>query len=315
MFSVIMPYYKNNNFVERSIRSVLDQTEKYFELIIMDDGSNDDVEKIVEEINDNRIRLYHQKNQGVSAARNNAIRKSLGEWTCFLDSDDEWFPDHLEEIKRLQTIYPGYGFYITSHKREGKKDYYSNSLLGFKENGAVIIDDLLEYSLKKPGIIHTNSVCISRKLIEKCGFFVEGVNSGEDTDLWYKCSLYTPVVVSTKVTSVYHRDNSYLTKIKAFNYHWVFLNSVQNFETDLSIPERKRYSAKLFCQKYQLSICKRLIAAGKKQDALKQYQQMGQKLCQELTAEYSKVRRLLLLPEWLSHAVLGLLYKIKERNY
>ena len=80
MFSVIMPYYKNRNVIERSLNSILNQTNQNFEIIIVDDGSEDEIEQYISSIHDSRIHFLSQKNAGVSVARNSGIKAASGEW-------------------------------------------------------------------------------------------------------------------------------------------------------------------------------------------------------------------------------------------
>ena len=111
MFSVIIPAYNAEKFIVRSIKSVLDQNYTDFELIIVDDGSTDGTKGQIEQFSDNRIRYVYQENGGVSAARNKGILESKGEYICFLDSDDEWKPDHLSLLCKLIEKYSGCGLY------------------------------------------------------------------------------------------------------------------------------------------------------------------------------------------------------------
>jgi len=95
--SVIIPTYNRAHLVGRAIRSVMSQTCQDFEIIVVDDGSTDDTEKVVSSFNDPRIRYYqHQTNRGHSATRNTGITMSRGKYIAFLDSDDEYLPEKLE---------------------------------------------------------------------------------------------------------------------------------------------------------------------------------------------------------------------------
>jgi len=97
IISVIIPTYNRAHLIGRAIQSVLIQTYSDFELIIVDDCSNDNTEEVVQAFNDQRIHyLKHSKNRGVSAARNTGIRAAQGNYIAFQDSDDEWLPDKLE---------------------------------------------------------------------------------------------------------------------------------------------------------------------------------------------------------------------------
>src|SRR5690606_13762646 len=84
--------------IEKSISSVLNQTYKDFELIIIDDGSTDNTKEIVNRFEDHRIRYIYQTNQERSAARNNGIKNAKGKFICFLDSDDGYYEQHLEKL-------------------------------------------------------------------------------------------------------------------------------------------------------------------------------------------------------------------------
>ncbi len=94
-FSIIIPTYNRASTIARAISSVINQSFGNWELIVIDDGSNDDTKEIVEKFNDVRIRYFWQENQERSAARNYGISLAKGEWICFLDSDDEYLPNHL----------------------------------------------------------------------------------------------------------------------------------------------------------------------------------------------------------------------------
>lgn len=104
--SVIIPVYNVRNYLERCVQSVLRQTFKELEIILVDDGSTDGSGDLADQIAslDVRIRVIHQKNQGLSGARNTGLRAAVGEYVVFLDSDDEWLlPDGLETLFKEST--------------------------------------------------------------------------------------------------------------------------------------------------------------------------------------------------------------------
>ena len=100
LFSVIIPTYNRGTIIKRAIDSVLCQSEKDFELLIVDDGSTDNTEEIVNSYDDNRIVFIKQNNGGASSARNNGIKNARGKYISFLDSDDIWYPQTLEMQKK-----------------------------------------------------------------------------------------------------------------------------------------------------------------------------------------------------------------------
>ncbi|MFE5324758.1 glycosyltransferase family 2 protein [Paenibacillus sp. NPDC056579] len=98
MISVILPTYNREKVLLRSINSILNQTYREIELIVIDDNSNDNTENLIKEIKDDRIIYIKQdRNYGASVARNKGIEIARGEYVAFQDSDDEWFPTKLEE--------------------------------------------------------------------------------------------------------------------------------------------------------------------------------------------------------------------------
>lgn len=99
LFSIILTTYNRSQFLPRAIHSVLQQTFNDFELIIIDDHSTDNTPQVVAEFNDNRMTYIQQDhNQGVSTARNTGIKQAKGEYLCFLDDDDEYLPEFLQEV-------------------------------------------------------------------------------------------------------------------------------------------------------------------------------------------------------------------------
>lgn len=102
LISVIIPTYNRAHLIKRSATSVLNQTYKNLELIIVDDGSKDNTKEVIDSLNDKRIVYVKQDNQGVSMARNNGVAIAKGEYIAFQDSDDVWHTDKLE--KQIQAI-------------------------------------------------------------------------------------------------------------------------------------------------------------------------------------------------------------------
>lgn len=97
MISVIIPVYNREKTIRKSIESVLNQTYKDLEIIIVDDGSNDNSKQIIENIQDDRIKYVYQENAGACVARNHGIDISNGKYIAFHDSDDIWLPEKLEK--------------------------------------------------------------------------------------------------------------------------------------------------------------------------------------------------------------------------
>ena len=119
LFSVILPVYNSEKTVEKAIKSVLNDQNFNVELIVINDGSTDNSEYIINKyINDKRLSYYYQENSGVSAARNYGISVAKGEYISFLDSDDYFSPDAFTKLTKIINKYEsdiiGFGFYLES---------------------------------------------------------------------------------------------------------------------------------------------------------------------------------------------------------
>ncbi|MBI3511275.1 MAG: glycosyltransferase [Bacteroidetes bacterium] len=102
--SVVIPLYNSAAFIGETIRSVLQQHFSELELIVVDDGSTDDSANVVKKINDSRLKYFHQKNKGVSAARNYGIKNASGKFIALLDADDVMLPENISrKVKTLET--------------------------------------------------------------------------------------------------------------------------------------------------------------------------------------------------------------------
>ena len=100
LVSVIIPTYNREKFLPYALGSVKNQTYKDWELIIVDDGSTDNTEKVCKEFAktiDQPVKYIYQENQGVAGARNTGLKHAQGEFIAFLDSDDRWYPWHLKK--------------------------------------------------------------------------------------------------------------------------------------------------------------------------------------------------------------------------
>jgi len=200
--SVIIPAYNAEKYLSESIESVLNQTFKNFELIIVNDASTDNTKKIAEKIankNNKVILINHHKNKFRSGALNTGIKKSRGEYICFLDADDKFFEDklffqvnYLENHSEIDMIYGGAEFLgklgktkILDSSIDLRKRMIDSMQKSFSE-----LNEKVHAIFSKPGeetygIIAGCSVMIRRKVFDKCKFD-ENLRNIEDYDLWYQ---------------------------------------------------------------------------------------------------------------------------------
>ena len=195
-FSVILVTYNSSRYIEESISSVLNQTYKNFELIIIDDGSTDKTINIIKKFKDNRIKYKYQTNQGPSKARNFGIKISKSRWICFIDADDYWHKNKLKVVNKFLS-----GNNLIYHKLHKKVEFKKQNLhitqsklqysLFQKYIGSKIKNPIAQNLLIYGNTIPTSSVVIRKKILKKFKSFDEKLRIGEDYDLWLRLSLVT----------------------------------------------------------------------------------------------------------------------------
>lgn len=200
MFSIIIPTYNRASFLPRAIQSVLAQIYENWELIVVDDGSNDNTREVVATFKDERIRYIYQENQERSAARNTGINNAVGEWICFLDSDDEYMPEHLQSLFNeinLRKHQPA--LFCTGLVRKFVDKAIEKPFL--QETGNWVKEILAQFLLP-------DQVCVHKKIL-KDNFFDIRFRLWEDTHLWMRIAAQFPVFQINKFTCLQHvHDNS-----------------------------------------------------------------------------------------------------------
>ena len=189
LVSVIIPTYNRGHLLERAVNSVLQQTFRDFELIVVDDASQDNTgqSKFLKDHADKLLYYCLPSNRGVSAARNFGVQKSSGEWIAFLDSDDEWFPEKLEKHLAWHSKHPGYRISQTQEIWVRK---------GVRVNPPKTHKKILGFQFKenlKRCMITPSSVMIEKKLLDETGGFNEDFPGCEDYDLWLRITGRYPV--------------------------------------------------------------------------------------------------------------------------
>jgi len=221
LISIVMPLYNKSQFIERAILSVLKQSYKNFELLVIDDGSTDGGGDLVKEIPDPRIRLFRQENSGVSAARNRGIEKANSEFIVFLDADDEWKTEQLFIFYQLIYQFPDCSFFAQSYVYiHNGSNIIPSSLRKFPINWTGYLDNYLDLAVEFPPFF-TSSVCIRKDLLIKADGFPEGINIAEDLSLWLKLFFMTRFCFCHSLNSFYYfgeSNNLSLTKRIQFGH-------------------------------------------------------------------------------------------------
>lgn len=242
--SVIIPVYNRGRLLARTINSVVTQTYGNLEIIIVDDGSSEDIRAIADGFNDLRIKyMRHDENRGLCAARNTGIKTAKGEFIEFLDSDDEFLPEKTE--RQLEIF------------RKNAED------IGFVYCGTWLEDNnvLKLNSLNQPGfckwafLIH--QVMIRSRIVEKTGFFDTTFSTVEDTDYFFRMGKICSFHGTPKPLAIYHNTSGSAGKNteSIIKYTYLFIEK----HADILTSEEKSLWFKY--------IAKRCLSIGKTADA------------------------------------------------
>ena len=206
-FSVIIPLYNKGPYLSKALASVIAQTFRDFELIVVDDGSTDDSFEVAQHVlkdADVKHQLIHQENAGVSTARNNGVLAASGDYICFLDADDWWAPSFLERMGWLIHEYPNAGIYGTNYyvvKNDRQRICVTTAQTGY-------INYCRTYAEKLQMPLWTGAVSIPRSVFCETGGFKPHLKLGEDFDLWIRIALSHKVAFLDEPLAYYFQDSN-----------------------------------------------------------------------------------------------------------
>src|SRR5262245_33102769 len=185
--SVVIATYNRSRQVREAIDSVLAQTVPVREIIVVDDGSKDDTRTHLLAYGD-RIRPFFQANGGASAARNLAMRKASGSWIAFLDDDDVWVPEKIEQQWKLVENNPALGLVYCSDYAVDEQLRVLYERKAQASNRGEVFERLLIKNF-----IFTSCVMARRDAVEKAGYMQKEFKFAQDWDLWLKIAAENPV--------------------------------------------------------------------------------------------------------------------------
>jgi len=193
--SVIIPTFNRRDYLPIALNSVLAQTYRDYEIIVIDDGSSDDTREILTPYAKS-IRYFYQENRGIAGARNRGIGESRGPYIALLDSDDYWLPRKLEhQIAHLKEN-PQWGMVATrcsSISADGR--FRKQNRPG--KSGWILTD------LFRSNFIRTSSAMITRECLDRVGCFDESLPECEEYDLWLRIARHYPVAFINEPLTVY----------------------------------------------------------------------------------------------------------------
>lgn len=217
MFSVIIPLYNKAAYIEKALKSVLNQSFHEFEVIIVNDGSTDNGVHIVEYFLRSQqqegnisvkehVRIINQQNKGVAIARNNGVNAAKYEYIAFLDADDWWHKHYLAEMKQLIDKYPdaalyGSSYYQVKHEQRVKAEIGVNP--DFKMG---YIDYCKVYAKTLCMPVWTSAAIIRKPIFQEEKGFKPTLKLGEDFDLWIRVAMNHKVALLNKPLAFYNHD-------------------------------------------------------------------------------------------------------------
>lgn len=216
MFSIIIPLFNKKHFIERAISSVINQSFKKFEIIVVNDGSYDGSDDLVKEKFKGQVQLIDQKNQGVSVARNTGIQAAKYEYIAFLDADDLWDANFLLEISNAIIKYPNEGLMGTGYTWINEGESIEELTKNLKEEIHYKRYSASEYFKQalQSNLIWTSAIVMKKEFFTRHKGFDSKIKFGEDIDVWYRAILHFGGLVFTpKVLAYYSKeDNAAATK-------------------------------------------------------------------------------------------------------
>jgi len=200
--SVIIPAYNSEQFVGASIDSVLAQSYRPLEVVVVDDGSKDGTKAAVRAFGD-RVRYLFQANQGPAAARNTGIAAATGDLICFLDADDLWTADKLESQVAFMEQHPAVGLLFADSEEFEAETVACRSLLATSRYWAElqaqpIVREAFQKLLEE-NFIPTSTVMIRKECFATAGTFDVMLKGPEDRDMWSRIAAHVPIAVMPRV--------------------------------------------------------------------------------------------------------------------
>lgn len=265
LISVIIPAYNVEKYIAKNLDSVMGQTYKNLEIIVVNDGSTDSTREIVEEYvkKDSRILLINQENRKLAGARNTGLRIAKGEYICIFDSDDLMVPEKIEKQVAYLQQYPQCDFVYSNvyHFIDGNDEVYYFPIANIGAGGSSY-KSLLEYG----NYINPNAVLFKRSVYDDNGGFDERMASAEDWDYWLTISRAgTRISFMEDFLTLYRIRKDSLTRDSATMNEAALYTLGKQMSSPLLPEERTTVEKKI--SRYQLRLIVSYLCAGRKKDA------------------------------------------------
>ncbi|MBD2250025.1 glycosyltransferase family 2 protein [Nostoc parmelioides] len=237
--SVVIPAYNAMKYLPATVESVLQQTFTDIEILIINDGSSDNIIAWTTQITDPRVQVISQENQGLSGARNTGINHASGEYIAFIDADDLWLPTKLEKQVKCLDNYPQAGLVYTWTAWTDETG---------KPTGVIVASDVEGYVWEQmvvnDKISNGSSAMVRRICFDKVGLFDTELTSSEDRDMWIRLAAHYHFAVVKEPLTLYRRHSQSMSKNRPKmlkNIRRVFEKTFETVPTELLYLRNRSY--------------------------------------------------------------------------
>ena len=270
--SIVIPLYNKQPYINRCLQSVLKQKYQHFEIIVVNDGSTDDGASEVEHFQDQRIRLLSQPNRGVAVARNVGVEAARNEMVFFLDADDTWQPELLQEVVKLIEIYPALGVYAcgtTKIYANGQRQSETVAANAYEVNSFILRDYFQSFVDIGGSPFSSSSFCVRRTTFNLAGKYTAGVRLTEDSDLWVRLALISKFALLPRSLADYYVETADNTRTDPQTSPYEVIGTLEKLLASEKMPSHLRGSARKLLAMQKNTQIKRLILLGKTRAALR----------------------------------------------
>lgn len=253
LFSIVIPAYNCAQYIQQTLRSIYNQAEQNYEIIIINDGSTDNLLELLAQETDPRLRVITQENGGVSRARNRGLEEAQGTYIAFLDSDDVWLPFHLEKAKTFFEKYPKFHWFAT-HIIHAKHIDDTDFINTPPPHGSYYKSN---WFLEFAPLPLASSCVVKKHYADLYLTFPEGIKMFEDNVAWSRFAIQVGAIGSYEhPTCIYRRRDDSATE----TYQRLWTNNTGKIGLDALLLQQKMLQdplcppeAKLFFQMRSLS--------------------------------------------------------------
>jgi glycosyltransferase involved in cell wall biosynthesis len=242
--SVILPTYNCALFLPESIGSILLQTYKSYEIIVVDDGSTDNTKEVLSPFMQRIKYIKLEQNRGLPTARNIGIQSAQGKYIAFLDADDLWLPEKLEADMEYFDKHPDISMVYSRHININERGY----TLGSDRKKRLPSGNIFIRLFSEQNFIITSSVVVRREVFETAGLFDEQLFNCQDWDMWLRIAFYFKVAGINKPLVKYRHNPRSLSKNRnnVLKYQKLVIDKTYNaFKDKINGFDEKRYKKRL----------------------------------------------------------------------